>query len=269
MAKENQSAKAARQAAAEARNTAAAAEKARERKIRIFGGFAVVLVMGALIAVPVLQGKNKTATVTNATLPQGVTKDTYGVKVGPAWKAANANSIPKLQIWEDFQCPACGQMEQSSGAKILELADAGKIRLEWRPTVFIDDKMVSENQAAGNPQSSRRATIGFGCAVDAGVAEKYHAAVFASQPATEGDGYSNDTLLLAAKTAGLSGSAYDTFKSCFDKKTYDGWVTNSYNAFSAEGVSSTPTGILNGTELKGDTLFNPTALEAAVASATK
>jgi len=269
MAKENQGAKAARQAATEARSAAAALEKARDRKIRIFGGIAVLIVMGALIAVPVMQGKNKTNLVTNAALPKGVTKDTYGVQVGPAWTATNAASIPKLQIWEDFQCPACGQMEQSSGAKIQELAAAGKIRLEYRPTVFIDNKMVNENLAAGNPNSSRKATIAFGCSVDAGVAEKYHAAVFASQPATEGDGYSTDALVTAAQVAGLSGDALNTFKECFNNKTYDGWVTNSDKAFSDEGITSTPTGILNGTELKGNTLFDPAALEAAVTAATK
>jgi len=269
MAKENLSAKAARQAAADARNAAAAVEKARERKIRIFGGIAVLLVMGALVAIPVMQGKNKSQHVTNAALPTGVTKDTNGVHIGKAWTAANANSIPKLQLWEDFQCPACGQMEKASGSTILQLADEGKIRLEWRPTVFLDDKFQNENLTAGNPQSSRHATMAFGCSVDAGFAEKYHAAVFAMQPATEGDGFSNAQLTKAASDVGITGKALSTFTDCLANRTYDGWVSNSYDMFQTAGVTSTPTGLLNGKELTGNTLFDPAALTQAIANATK
>lgn len=262
------SAKAAKAAAATARQEAAAIEQKRQRKIRIIGGLVVVVVMAALIAIPVLT--NKDAVVpSDAALPTGVTSDTFGVKVGSAWTAADADNIPVLQLWEDFQCPACARFEEASGAAIQGLIDAGKVRVEYRPTIFLDKNLLSSNTAAGNPNSSQRATMGFGCAVDAGIEEKYHLGVFAAQPAEEGSGFSTDTLVSVAQASGLSGADLDSFTECLTSEKYAGWVANSYDLFNSEGVSSTPTGILNGTELTGEVLFDPAQLTAAIEAATK
>jgi len=262
------SAKAAKAAAAAARQEAAAIEQKRQRKIRLIGGLVVVVVMAALIAIPVLS--NKDAVIpSDSALPTGVTSDTYGVKVGPAWTATDADKIPLLQIWEDFQCPACARFEEASGVAIQELIDAGKVRVEYRPTIFLDKNLVSSNTAAGNPNSSQRATMGFGCAVDANAAEKYHAGVFANQPTEEGAGFSTETLISIAESSGITGTALDTFTECLSSKKYAGWVSNSFAAFDSEGVSSTPTGLLNGTELAGEVLFDPVQLAAAIEAATK
>ena len=268
MSQENLSAKAAKAAAAAARQEAAAIEQKRQRKIRLIGGAVVVVVMAALIAIPVLT--NRDAVVpTDAALPAGVTTDTYGVKVGSAWTAADADNVPILQIWEDFQCPACARFEEASGAAIQALIDAGKVRVEYRPTIFLDKNLLSSNTAAGNPNSSQRASMAFGCSVDAGAEEKYHLGVFAAQPADEGTGFSTETLISVAESSGITGDALDTFTECLTSEKYAGWVANSYDAFDSEGVSSTPTGFLNGTELTGDVLFDPAQLTAAIEAATK
>ena len=262
------SAKAAKAAAAAARQEAAAIEQKRQRKIRLIGGLVVVVVMAALIAIPMLS--NKDAVIpSDAALPAGVTSDTYGVKVGSAWTATDADKIPVLQLWEDFQCPACARFEEASGSAIQGLIDAGKVRVEYRPTIFLDKNLLSSNTAAGNPNSSQRATLAFGCAVDANAADKYHAGVFANQPAEEGTGFSNETLISIAESSGITGDALTTFTDCLTSEKYAGWVANSYDAFDSEGVSSTPTGILNGTELAGEVLFDPAQLTAAIEAATK
>lgn len=270
MAKESKNAKAARDAAAQARVAAQAAERSRERKIRIIGGIAVVAVMAALLAIPLLSGKNKGAdSNASAALPKGVTADTYGVKVGTAWTAANSDKIPVLQVWEDFQCPACGQFEKTSGPTLIKLADEGKLRLEWRPTLFLDANLSADNTANGNPESSLRATSAFGCAVDQGYAEAYHSALFAAQPATEGQGYSAADLTAVAEAAGMKDQELTKFMECSTNKIYEGWAKNSFAAFEKDGISSTPSGILNGTELTGDVMFNVDALTKAIADATK
>ena len=270
MAKETTSAKDARNAAAAARAAAKAADQARERKIRIIGGAIVLLVMGGLLAIPIISGKNKGPdTSSSSAVPTGVSKDTFGVKVGSAWGAPNADKIPKLQIWEDFQCPACAQMEANSGAAIKKLVDAGSVRLELRPTIFLDAKLSGENITAGNPDSSKLATMAFGCAVDAGQEEKFHKAVFANQPATEGDGFSAALMSKLAQDSGITGSALTTFNDCLTSKKYEGWVNNSFDRFSKEGVTSTPSGILNGKEITGNTLFSPDQLTKVILDAGK
>ena len=267
MSQENLSAKAAKAAAAAARNAAATVEQKRQRKIRLIGGTVVVLIMGALIAIPVISNTDAVIPA-NAALPPGVTSDTYGVKVGPAWDAPDADNIPILQIWEDFQCPACGSFEAASGVILQGLIDAGKVRVEYRPTIFLDRNLIAQNTAAGNANSSQRATLGFGCAVDAGAEVDYHAQLFANQP-QEGAGFTNDALIGFAETAGITGDALTTFTDCLTSEKYAGWVANSYSAFDSEGVSSTPTGILNGTALTNSVLFDPAQLTAAIEAATK
>jgi len=273
MAGENLSAKEARKAAQAARAVAQAAEKQRERRIRIIGGIVVLVVMGALIAIPLVTGKGKIAGINNsATIPSGVSRETYGLRVGPAWTATNADSIPKLQIWEDFQCPICNEMEKASGSTILDLARNGKVRLEWRPAIFLDRAQQGPNSAAGNPDSSLRATIALGCAADAGLAMEYHSAVFAHQPANEGDGYSTSTLLAAASAVGITGDKLSTFTSCLNDEKYKDWVTNSDTLFSKEGNTGTPTAYVNGKELPSQptmTVMDPVALKKAIADATK
>ena len=262
------SAKAAKAAAAAARQDAAAIEQKRQRKIRLIGGLVVVVVMAALIAIPALS--NKDAVVpSDSALPTGVTSDTYGVKVGSAWTATGSDKIPVLQIWEDFQCPACARFEEASGTALQGLIDAGKVRVEYRPTIFLDKNLMSSNTAAGNPNSSKRATMGFGCAVDANSAEKYHAGVFAAQPADEGAGFPNETLISIAESSGVTGDALTTFTDCLTSEKYAGWVAKSFEAFNSEGVTSTPFGLINGTEVPGDVLFDPAKLTAAIEAATK
>ena len=108
-----------------------------------------------------------------------------------------------------------------------------------------------------------------GIAVDAGAEEKYHAGVFANQPAEEGTGFSDETLISIAESSGITGDALTTFNDCLASEKYAGWVANSYAAFDSAGVSSTPTGLLNGTELSGDVLFDPIQLTAAIEAAAK
>jgi protein-disulfide isomerase len=111
--------------------------------------------------------------------------------------------------------------------------------------------------------------MAFGCAVDAGKGLEFHRTIFQSQPLDEGTGYSISDLTAIAGIAGVTDSS--AFTECLSSKKYEGWVNNSYDAFSNEGVSSTPTGFLNGVELTPEVLRDPVALQTAIdeAAATK
>jgi protein-disulfide isomerase len=269
MATNNQGSRAAREAAAEARAQAKAQQNKRERTIQIIGGAVVLTVVAVLVFIGV-KAANKTAggIDTTAALPKGVASDTYGVKVGTAWKLPNAKSIPKLEIWEDFQCPACAYMESRSGSAIAALAKVGKVRVEYRPTIFLDENLVAENTASGNPKSSLLATMAYGCAVDAGKGQEFHKTVFANQP-QEGKGYSVGVLNNYAQSSGIADQKLFTFNDCLTAKKYAGWVNNSYTKFRGAGITTTPTGVLNGKALENTVLTDPVALTKAIKAATK
>ena len=58
---------------------------------------------------------------------------------------------PTLDIYEDFQCPACGQVEQALGSTIKKMADAGEVKVIYHMQNFLDANL--------NNDSSTRAGI--------------------------------------------------------------------------------------------------------------
>jgi protein-disulfide isomerase len=259
-----------RRAKAEAaRNAANAGEKKRERITRIVGAVVVIVVVLGIIGIAVVAknsstdasgGGTSTATADpNAPAPVGTfptdSEYAYGVPFN------TTPNVPVVEIWEDFQCPACQGLEKANGAGIEQLAADGKIQLIWRPTTFLDRNLQND--------SSVRASAAWGCAVDAGKAKEYHDAVFANAPATEGDGYSETLLLGLAETAGITGADLETFTTCVTDGTYEPWALNSTQVFYDANIPGTPLVKINGTEIDASIAADPAAFEKAVADATK
>ena len=258
-----------RRAKAEAaRNAANAGEKKRERITRIVGALVVVVVVLGIIGIAVVarnsssdaSGGTSTASADpNAPAPAGTfpTDDTYAYGV-----PLNATpNVPVVEIWEDFQCPACQMLEKANGKGIEQLAEEGKIQLIWRPTTFLDRNLQND--------SSVRAVAAWGCAVDAGKTKEYHDAVFANAPATEGDGFTDVQLLGFAAASGITGAELETFTSCMDAGTYQPWALNSTQVFYDANIPGTPLVKINGTEIDSSIAADPAKSEQAVADATK
>ncbi|HSO04164.1 MAG TPA: thioredoxin domain-containing protein [Candidatus Limnocylindrales bacterium] len=266
-----------KQLADQARAESEAAERRRERTIRIVGGLVVLLVVGGLLAVGYIAGRDGGTDSSasppptpdaNAALPSGVSGDNYGVPYGTGWTSPDEAKLPTLEIWEDFQCPACAQVEAVSGDGIQALADAGKVKLLYRPAIFLDASLAADNAANGNPNSSARATSAWGCAVDAGKAGEYHSAVFDIQPADEGVGFSDQQLIELGTTVGIADADLATYTTCVQEGTYLSWAANSNQAFSEAGVGGTPTAYLNGVELNSADLADLEGLTQKIDAAT-
>ncbi len=272
-----QSAKDRRDKAAAARAAQEASEKRRDRTIKIIGGVAVLVIVGAIVGGAFWQShSSSTSNGTSialptpnpdAALPKGVVNsgdNAYAVPYGTA-----PTTAPVLQLWEDFQCPACAAVEKANGQGIEELATSGQAQLFWRPTAFLDAKLSADNTKAGAPSSSMRAIAAWGCAIDAGKTAEFHNVVFANQPTPEGAGYTEAALLDFGKQSGISGDAYTTFEKCVKDGTYLGWAVNSLQMFNDKAIPGTPAGFLNGTEVPNEVLADKAKLDAAVAAAAK
>jgi protein-disulfide isomerase len=195
----------------------------------------------------------------NAPAPTGTfpTGDTYAYGV----PFNTATGVPVVEIWEDFQCPACQALEKANGKGIEQLAAEGKIQLIWRPTTFLDRNLQND--------SSVRATAAWGCAVDAGKTKEYHDAIFANAPATEGDGYTDAQLMGFAATSGITGAELDTFTTCLNEGTYQPWALNSTQVFYDANIPGTPLVKIDGTEIDASIAADPAKFAQAVADATK
>jgi protein-disulfide isomerase len=255
-----------RDRAAAAREEANAGERRRERMVRIIGAVTVVVVVFGIIGVALIARNSSDTSAAaipsadpNAPLPATVLAADDERAFGVPYPGAAAPDAPVLEIWEDFQCPACGAVEQANGAGIESLADAGKVQLIWRPTTFLDRNLGND--------ASARATAAWGCAIDAGKAKEYHNVVFANQPEQEGTGYTDEQLLAFAGDAGITGADLDTFTQCVADSTYLGWAANSTDVFYTSSIPGTPLAKINGVEIPTEILVDQAALEKLVGEA--
>ena len=244
----------ARAKAAEARAEAQAKEKRRERMVRLVGALVVVIVVGGIIGGAFYMSKQNSSSVTpddNAAVPQSVSTSEY------YYSPKTTANVPTVRIYEDFQCPFCKKLEETSGKVLVAQSNAGKLNIEWQPGIFMDANLKNNG--------SLTATSAWGCAIDAGKGVPFHEGVFGLQPAQEQvgqPGYTQNQMLTLGKAVGITGDAYNTFESCVNGNTYNGWAANSNAQFAANGVSTTPSIFVNGKELpnKNEDIYNPEAL---------
>jgi protein-disulfide isomerase len=236
--------------------------QAREKTIKLVGGVVVAaLVVGIIGLAVVVSNTNKPPSLnvapdSSAAVPVGVYDSTAQYPYGVLGEAYD-EGLPTLEIWEDFQCPACGALEQANGEYIQQLAFDKKINLVYRPTSFLD--------SSGNNNSSKRAISAWGCAIDQGKNIEYHNEVYKNQPQGKA-GWSDEELLQYGKNVGIDGSSYDEFSQCVADLTYVNWAVNSTQIFYDEEIQSTPTVLLNGVKIPNEIAATPELLNEAIAN---
>ncbi len=175
----------------------------------------------------------------------------------------DAEGVPEVHLYEDFQCPFCGELEQTSGQAIVDAAAADEIKLTYTFMSFLDG-------VSGNQSSSRAANAAV-CAADTDVFPAYIDAVFAQQPA-EGEGYEDQAFFAAAQEAGIEGEAFDTFTSCVEDQTYADYVQDMADRATKDGVTSSPVLVIDGEPITNEQLSlmlsDPTAFDTILADAT-
>lgn len=162
-----------------------------------------------------------------------------------------------LTVYEDFRCPACAAFETGFRDTIHELTGAGKLRVEYHLVTIIDGNLGGSG--------SRQAANAAACARDEGKFTEYHDVLFARQPAETEDAYADTSHLLelADEVSGLDSPA---FRDCVTGGKHDDWVRRSNAAFLDSGYNATPTVLLNGEDVYGDSSdpLTPERLEERV-----
>ncbi|MCK9920899.1 DsbA family protein [Frankia sp. AgPm24] len=238
--KQTASAEDRRTKAAAARAAAAAAE--RRRRNLIVGG-AVVLVL-ALIAVLGFLVQNSREESKPVVLPAPATGTDHGIIVG------KASAPVTVDMYEDFQCPACEALETQTGPTIGTLLDQGKIKIDYHMMSFLGPESVRAANAAA-------------AAANEGRFRELHEVLYANQPEEKTGGFTNATLIELGAKAGLTSQAY---KDAVNNGTYDGYVHKVDQDASKADVTGTPTVIINGKRLTGAEL-TPDGFTAAVNAA--
>ncbi|WP_261566176.1 DsbA family protein [Frankia gtarii] len=216
---------------------AAAAQERRRRNLIVAGVVVVVLIIVGVIGFAVQNSREESKPVV---LPAAATGTDGGIVVG------QASAPVTVDMYEDFQCPACEALETQTGPTIRALLDQGKIKIDYHMMSFI------------GPESKRAANAA-AAAANEGKFRQLHDVLYANQPKENTGGFTRDTLLTLGTKAGLTSQAY---KDAVNNGTYDGYVAKVDSDASKAGVTGTPTVIIGGKQLSSAQL-TPDGFRAA------
>ncbi len=212
------------------RAAAALKEKQRrERRRQILTAIGVVVAIALVVGAGFLLNSMRDDTKEAAAKipPPG---SALGLTIG------SADAPHQVVVYEDFLCPFCGEFEEAGHEELAQLADEGKVQIEYRPFVLL----------SGAGTYSSRSTMIWSLVLQQDgpdVAKKFHDLLFANQPSEEGPFPSREDLLTLAGQAGADTARLTT--AVADGSGVD-WPVAATKSAEDLGVKSTPTVILDG-----------------------
>ncbi|MCW4352541.1 DsbA family protein [Hoyosella sp. YIM 151337] len=203
----------------------------------------VILLIAVVIAVVVINQRSADEGASPGTASE------QGIAFGPADAAVT------LEVYEDFQCPACRQFETISGDTLRDLAETGEARVVYHPIAILD--------RASTTQYSTRAASAARCVAEHAPEAwlDWQAQMYAQQPTEGGAGLTNEQML---DIAGNAGADSEELTQCVSEVRYANDVANATAESSNAGVRGTPTVLINGDPVDDMT---PDGLRAAVQAA--
>jgi protein-disulfide isomerase len=228
----------------------AARNRAERRRRTVAGGVVAVFLLVVAVVVVIAVQTSRTATAANAPVPANTTDGGNVVVVGAA------DAPVTVDLYEDFQCPNCKAFEDMAGATLAQEVAAGTVQLHYHGMAFLDT-------SANDRYSTRALNAAAVVLATAGPDgfESFHDLLFADQPAEGGSGLTDDQLIAYAAQAGASGDAVERD---IRDLAYGDWVEQVTDRASKDGVTGTPTVMVDGRVLRN---FSPAGLTAALEAA--
>lgn len=257
-------------------------KKDRRSKVLLQGGIAVAVVAVVAIVALVLVNTNKPA----GPGPRNMASD--GVLIGegmqvvttPALAAGDApipttpdetGNVANIRIFVDYLCPFCKQFDETNAEQMEQWLESGAATVEIHPISILESKSL------GTKYSTRAANAA-ACVANYSPDDFWamNGALFANQPAEGTAGLSDEELVAVAKEAGVG--KMTSIEPCITEgsiKRFQPWVKAATDRAvnepvpnsDLEGVTSTPTVLVNGKQYKGS-LDDPKEFASFVLQAT-
>jgi protein-disulfide isomerase len=165
---------------------------------------------------------------------------------------------PVVDIYEDFQCPACKELERVSGQTFKNLAAEGKAKVVYHPITIFSQEPTRSN--------SIRAAAAARCVADGKQWVAFHDLLYKNQPVETVEGFKTAELAQWGKQAGVAAPGFET---CVTSgKNTDAHLAYSKKVGDEQNLKGTPTVKLNGTDIS-DAAFSPQQLRDEVTKAAK
>ncbi|MFE7529500.1 DsbA family protein [Kitasatospora sp. NPDC057542] len=209
------------------------------RRVVVGGASVAVLALAAGVAFAVGGSSGSGSNAANG--PLVVPANASGTD-GTVITYGRADAPHTLDVYEDFRCPFCEQLETTTGKAIQQLADDGTYKVEYHLATFLDNNLGGKG--------SRTALAAAGAALNEGVDKfkAFHDVLYANQPDERSDAFGdvNHILDLAGQVPGLK---TDGFVKAVQDGTYAPWAAKVNEEFNKSDVTGTPTVKLDGKKL--------------------
>ena len=191
-----------------------------------------LIVLGAALLVfavawPQVRSVGEIVTVTPAALPNA-----DGLSLG------DPNVPVTIDVFEDFQCPACQFFTESIETLVIEnLVATGKARYVFHNYPFIDGDGASNG---GESDQAANATM---CANEQGKFWEMHSVIYANWNGENQGAFSDRRLQAMAESFELDTKV---FNDCFNANKYKADIQADFDLGQEMGVEGTPTVFVNG-----------------------
>ena len=202
-------------------------QQQRQRLITIGLITLVAALIVLAVVIPQLLPVGEIVTVTPAALPEA-----DGLSLG------DPNAPVTIDVFEDFQCPACQRFTENTEPLIIQnLVASGQVRYVFHNYPFLDG-----NGAGGSGESDQAANAAM-CANEQDKFWEMHSILYANWNGENQGAFSSRRLQAMAESLGLD---MDAFNSCFSANKYESEIQADFDLGGQMGVSGTPTVFVNG-----------------------
>lgn len=200
-------------------------------------GILIAIVGIVVILIAIIIGAN----VYENTRPIGeiIAGETHTYPAVDGTSLGDPNAPVKIEVFEDFQCPACRNYSSTTEVQIItemkDLIESGKVFYHYRHFPFIDDRSAT--------RESDKAASASMCAAEQNKFWEMKSTIFANWNGENQGSFTDRRLIAMAEKTGLDMGA---FESCFDSNKYQADIDEDYDAGRKMGVNGTPTVFVNG-----------------------
>ncbi|KAF0108371.1 MAG: DSBA oxidoreductase [Anaerolineaceae bacterium] len=220
--------------------------RARRRRQQMMSRLLVIgmVILGALLIACALALPSIDAARVRATQQAGLTMTPVSTGVprtvtAPSDKTSVGDPAApvRVDVWEDFQCPACQYYSQDIETLIIQnYVETGKVYYTYHFFTSIS------SYTPGNTESEHSANAAM-CASDQGRFWDYHDILYANWNGENAGAFADYRLVAFAEALGLDMKEFNT---CFESDKYADFVAEDYQAGKDWGVQGTPAIFVNG-----------------------
>lgn len=210
----------------------------------------------AVVAVVILLLLIVSNTPSEASIPEGVAERYEGIQTGETEEGYAILGDPDAPVsvaeYSSFSCPHCREFHDTTFDLLVDRVREGQISVTYIPL----------NVAGNNVEGANKAAI---CALNQDMFWEYHDTLFSWQGLYGASAFTQNRLVAGADALGLDMSA---FNSCVASGATQSVLDNAVAAAASDGITSTPTILINGSQLPTDQLTTQgvaNAIDAAYA----